>query len=68
MGETVAGVRIPDSRIASEATELIRDSTNPLIYHHSCRVFLFGTLQSRALGIQPDAELLYIAALFHDSG
>jgi len=68
MIETIAGVRIPDSRMATEAAELIRDTTNPLIYHHSRRVFLFGTLQSRALGIDPDTELLYIAALFHDSG
>jgi HD domain len=68
MIETIAGVRIPDSRMASEAAGVIRDTTNPLIYHHSRRVFLFGTLQSRALRIEPDAELLYIAALFHDSG
>ena len=47
MSETIAGVRIPDSRIASEATELILDTTTPLIYHHSRRVFLFGSLQSR---------------------
>jgi hypothetical protein len=31
-------------------------------------VFLFGTLQSRRLGISPDAEMLYVAALFHDTG
>jgi hypothetical protein len=68
MIETIAGVQIPDSRIASEATELIRDTTTPLIYHHSRRVFLFGSLQSRWLGIEPDPELLYVAALFHDSG
>ena len=68
MSQTIAGVRIPDSRIASEATELIRDTTNPLIYHHSRRVFLFGSLQSRWLGIEPDPELLYVAALFHDTG
>lgn len=68
MSEIIAGVRIPDSRIARDAAELIRDTTPPLIYHHSWRVFLFGSLQSRALGIEPDAELLYIAALFHDSG
>jgi hypothetical protein len=68
MIETIAGVQIPDSRIANDAAELIRDTTTPLIYHHSRRVFLFGSLQSRKLGIQPDAELLYIAALFHDSG
>jgi hypothetical protein len=68
MIETIAGVRVPDSRIAREATELILDTTTPLIYHHSRRVFLFGTLQSRVLGIEPDAELLYVAALFHDTG
>jgi len=66
--ETIAGVQIPDSRIAIDATELIRETTTPLIYHHSRRVFLFGSLQSRNLGIDPDAELLYIAALFHDTG
>lgn len=68
MIETIAGVQVPDSRIANDAAELIRETTTPLIYHHSRRVFLFGSLQSRKLGIEPDAELLYIATLFHDSG
>jgi HD domain len=68
MIETIAGIRIPDSRIAIEATELILDKTTSLIYHHSRRVFLFGSLQSRLLGIEPEPELLYVAALFHDTG
>ena len=68
MTETIAGIRIPDSTLANEATELIRETTTPLIFHHSRRVFLFGSLQSQRLGIAPDAELLYIAALFHDTG
>jgi HD domain len=68
MIETIAGIRIPDSRIAIEATELILDTTTSLIYHHSRRVFLFGSLQSRLLGIEPEPELLYVAALFHDTG
>jgi hypothetical protein len=68
MTEVIAGVRIPDSALAREATELIRDTTNELIFHHSRRVFLFGSLQSAPLKIRPDAELLYIAAMFHDTG
>jgi hypothetical protein len=68
MAETIAGVRIPDSSLVKDATELIRDTTNELIFHHSRRVFLFGSLQSRRLAINPDAELLYVAALFHDTG
>ncbi len=31
-------------------------------------MYLFGSLQAAALGIRPDPELLYIAALFHDTG
>ncbi|MDT5239784.1 MAG: hypothetical protein QOD97_1982, partial [Mycobacterium sp.] len=50
MAEIIAGVRIPDSSLAQEATQLIRDTTNELIFHHSRRVFLFGTPQSRRLG------------------
>ncbi|WP_411759596.1 HD domain-containing protein [Streptomyces tunisiensis] len=68
MSEKLAGVTIPDSTLAREATELIRDTTPPLIYHHSRRVFLFGSLQAAARGLHPDPELLYVAALFHDTG
>jgi hypothetical protein len=68
MTEIIAGVHIPDSALVKEATEQVRDTTNELIFHHSRRVFLFGTLQSRRLGISPDAEMLYVAALFHDTG
>jgi hypothetical protein len=68
MPETIAGVVVPDTNIVREATELIRDTTNELIFNHSRRVFLFGSLQARALGITPEPELLYVAALFHDTG
>jgi len=68
MHTTIADVEIPDSSMAREATELVRTTTNELIFNHSRRVFLFGSLQARRLGIAPDPELLYIAALFHDLG
>lgn len=68
MPDTIAGIVIPDSSLVVEATELIRDTTNELIYNHSRRVFLFGSLRARALGLEPDPELLYVAALFHDLG
>jgi hypothetical protein len=64
----IAGIEIPDSTLAHDATTLIRDTTNELIFHHSRRVFLFGSLQSAALGLTPDPEMLYVAALFHDTG
>jgi len=68
MTQTIAGIAIPDSSLAVEATELVRETTNELIFNHCRRVFLFGSLQARALNITPEPELLYVAALFHDLG
>jgi hypothetical protein len=67
-GQTVAGVTIPDTKLTRDATELVRESTTDLIYHHSRRVFLFGSLQGRNRGLSFDPELLYIGAMFHDLG
>jgi hypothetical protein len=63
-----AGVRVPDSKLAREATELVRDSSSELVYDHSRRVYFFGSLQGRNRGLSFDPELLYVAALFHDLG
>jgi HD superfamily phosphodiesterase len=67
-GQTAAGVTIPDTKLARDATELVRESTTDLIYHHSRRVFLFGSLQGGNRGLSFDPELLYIGAMFHDLG
>jgi HD superfamily phosphodiesterase len=66
MTETIAGVRIPDSKLAQEATELVRAAASPLLFDHSRRVYLFGAL--RGEGLAYDAELLYVGAMFHDLG
>ncbi|MFE5325942.1 HD domain-containing protein [Embleya sp. NPDC056575] len=68
MSERIADVDIPDSALAKEATELVRDTAGPLLYDHSRRVYLFGALQGRRRGLVFDPELLYVAALFHDLG
>jgi HD superfamily phosphodiesterase len=68
MSERIAGIDIPDSRLAREATELVRDAASPLLFHHSRRVFLFGSLQGKRLGLAADPELLYVGAMFHDLG
>ena len=68
MTETVAGVQIPETTAVAEATSLMQRSTSPLIFHHSRRVFVFGSLMARELELTPDPELLYMSALFHDAG
>jgi hypothetical protein len=64
----IAGISIPDSSLATEATELVRDTESDLLFDHSLRVYLFGSLQGRRIGLKFDPELLYIGAIFHDMG
>jgi HD superfamily phosphodiesterase len=68
MSESIAGVPIPDSTLAREATELVREAAAPLLFDHSRRVFLWATLRGREEGVPFDPELLYVAAMFHDLG
>ena len=68
MIERIAGIEIPDSRLATEATELVRAAAPPLLFDHSRRVYLFGMLQGRRRALSPDPELLYVGAMFHDLG
>jgi HD superfamily phosphodiesterase len=68
MSLEIAGISMPDSRMAREATELVRDTESPLLFHHSSRVFLFGALTGRRKELRFDTELLYIGAMFHDMG
>jgi HD domain len=65
---TIAGVAIPDSTIARDTTEFVQDTSTPLLFDHSRRVFLWGSLQGRKLGLDYDPELLYVGAMFHDIG
>ncbi|NGN66379.1 HD domain-containing protein [Streptomyces sp. A7024] len=64
----IAGVEIPGSRLAREATELVREAAGPLLYDHSRRVYLWGALAGARRGLSYDPELLYVGAMFHDLG
>ena len=66
--ESIADIVVPDTPLARAITELIRDAEDDLLFDHSRRVFLFGALQGRRRGLQPDLELLYAGAMFHDLG
>jgi hypothetical protein len=64
----VAGVRLVDSKIAREATELSRTVSPPYLFNHAVRTFLFGALVGRARGQSFDEELFYLACILHDLG
>jgi len=64
----IAGVRIPDSVIAREATQLVRDTESELLFLHSMRVHAWGVLSGQRKRLDFDPELLYVGAMFHDLG
>jgi hypothetical protein len=64
----VAEVAVPDSKLAREITELVRDIETPLLFHHSSRVYYWGAFTGKRRGLRFDPELLYAGAMFHDMG
>jgi hypothetical protein len=64
----ISGISIPDSELASEITEFIRDTESTLLFNHSSRVYYFAALAGQRRGLKFDAELLYAGAMFHDIG
>jgi HD domain len=61
-------LRIPDSKLAREVTEIVRDTESELLFNHSSRVYLFAALAGEHHGLKFDLELLYAGAMFHDMG
>ena len=68
MTTAVDEISIPDSKIAREITELVRDTESPLLFHHSSRVYHWGALAGKRKALRFDPELLYAGAMFHDMG
>jgi hypothetical protein len=64
----VSDARIPDSKLAREAAQFIRETESDLMFQHSTRVYLWGALAGKRRGLIFDPELFYTAAMFHDVG
>ena len=57
---------IPCSR--KRPQRVLREYSTDLLFNHSIRVYLFAAEQGRQQQLRFDAELLYVAAAFHDLG
>jgi HD domain len=66
--DEVSGVRVPNSKLARDAAQVIRDSEGDLLFQHSLRVYYWAALAGKRKGLTFDPELLYVAAMFHDYG
>ena len=66
--ESISGVGVPDTKLAQEIKEFVRDTETELLFNHSSRVYYFGALAGKQRGLKFDPELLYAGAMFHDLG
>lgn len=57
---------IPDTAAASAALEVASAYLSPALLSHSRRVYVWAAAFGRQEGISYDAELLFLAAMFHD--
>ena len=68
MSRLSSAVVIPDSSLAKEATDILREYSTDLLFNHSIRVYLFAAEQGCQQKLRFDPELLYVASAFHDFG
>ena len=64
----IAGIAVPDTALAQEATRIAKSALPAEIFDHSLRTFLFAQLVAKAKSIDHDAEIVYVASILHDTG
>lgn len=61
-------IKIPDTQLAKEATELVEASSPEFLLNHCIRSYCFGVALAKHLNLKADLELFYLAAIMHDLG
>src|SRR5467141_3696641 len=62
----IAGIKVPDTVLVRDAIDLSRSASEPFLFNHAMRSWLFGVLLSESAERAPDAELLAVATIPHD--
>ncbi|MFI0899196.1 HD domain-containing protein [Streptomyces sp. NPDC020983] len=65
---TLAALPLPRTPASAAALEVARSYQSTALLHHTLRSYLWAAARGEAEGVAYDAELLYVAALFHDLG
>jgi len=64
----VAGVILPDSALARDATQLAYEASDPFLFNHVMRTYVFAALLAERRQLRFDRELVYVGAVLHDLG
>src|SRR6202163_953951 len=64
----LVGIKVPDTVLIRDAIDLSRGASEPFLFNHVMRSWLFGVLLSESAERAPDPELLAVATILHDLG
>jgi hypothetical protein len=64
----IVDLKIPQSKLARDAVQVVRGAEGELLFQHSMRVYYWAALAGKRKGLSFDPDLLFIAAMFHDYG
>ena len=64
----VAGVSVPDTPVISRAIEFARERTEPYLFNHAMRSWLFAEAIARVKRIEYDHEVVALGTILHDIG
>ena len=64
----IAGVEVPDSQLITDVLEYAEKLSEPYLFNHAMRSWLFAELIGRVKGIDFDREVVAIGTVLHDIG
>lgn len=64
----VAGVHVPDTPVVGRAIEYVREHSEPYLFNHVMRSWLFAVSLAQRKQVGHDGEVLAVATLLHDLG
>src|SRR5262245_28589 len=66
--QVLGGITVPDTPLISRAMEVARAYSEPYLFNHAVRSWLFAVRLGQLQGIPHDAEVVALSALLHDVG
>src|SRR6185436_15489061 len=64
----LAGVSVPDTALIARAIDFARERSEPYLFNHCMRSWLFAAIVAERKQIAPDGEILAVTAILHDLG
>ncbi|MDA0167034.1 HD domain-containing protein [Solirubrobacter ginsenosidimutans] len=65
---SIAGVRVPDSPLIAEAIGYAQGLSEPYLFNHAMRSWLFAAKIGQVQAIECDEEVVAVGAILHDIG